>query len=157
MFICKGRGTSHHQVPQRIDDRAPLFGTSKALEEPDLLFINDTNWSRGNKFGEKVDVLAGIRMNGQEQRRVLSSNQSYRRLHLMPYSHWERFMFLCHQDQGTWMVATICVWGRCQRVILFTPSLGLTQQLRSRCFTLFLEAKVRDFQVCSGHHATRDT
>ncbi len=65
MSIHKGDGTSHHQVP--LDDGTPLFGISEALEEPILLFGNDTDWPEGNKFREKVDVLPGIGTNGQEQ------------------------------------------------------------------------------------------
>jgi hypothetical protein len=67
MSICGGGGTSHYQVPQLINEGAPLFGTSEALEEPVLLLVNDTGWPGGNKSGEKVDVLAGIGMDGQEQ------------------------------------------------------------------------------------------
>ncbi len=74
MSIRKGRGTSYHQVPQQIDDGAPLFGTSKALEEPVLLFVDDTNWPGGNKFGEKVGVLAGIGTNGQEQEGLIQQS-----------------------------------------------------------------------------------
>jgi hypothetical protein len=52
-----------------------LFGTPKALEEPVLLFVYDTGWPRGNKFGEKVDVLAGIGTNGQEQEGLVQKSK----------------------------------------------------------------------------------
>ncbi len=77
MSICKNGGTSHHQVPQQIDDGAPLFGTSEALEEPVLLFVDNTDWPRGNKFGEKVVSWLGLEQMARS-RRALSSNQSYR-------------------------------------------------------------------------------
>jgi hypothetical protein len=42
MSIRGGGGTSHYQVSQQTNDGS-LFGTSKALEEPVLLFVDDTN------------------------------------------------------------------------------------------------------------------
>jgi hypothetical protein len=67
MPIRRGRGTSYSQVPLWGDDGAPLFCTSKALKEPALLFIDDTNWPGGNRPRDKVDVLAAIGTNDQAQ------------------------------------------------------------------------------------------
>jgi hypothetical protein len=67
MSIRGGRYTSYSQVPLQSEDGAPLFGTSKSLKEPALLFVDATNWPGGNKPMEKVDVLAVIGMNGQAQ------------------------------------------------------------------------------------------
>ncbi len=67
MSIRGGGGTSHSQVQLRCDDGDLLFGTSKSLKEPVPLFVNNTDWPRGNKTRGKGDVLAAVGANGQVQ------------------------------------------------------------------------------------------
>jgi hypothetical protein len=76
MSIYGGRVTSHSQVPFRCDDGILLFGTSASLTEPAPLFVNDTNWPRGNVPGEKWDFLAVIGTSGQAQEGPVQKSMS---------------------------------------------------------------------------------
>jgi hypothetical protein len=76
MSIRGGRGTSHSQVLLRCDDCVLLFGTSKSLKEPVPLFVNNTNWPRGNKTGERGNVLAAIGANSPVQEGPVQKSKS---------------------------------------------------------------------------------
>jgi hypothetical protein len=117
-------------------------------DEPMQICGRGNDVSEANAMGTKM--MAG--MNCQVQAGP-AQQPVHQHRHPALSSCWGRFMFHTPPVQESTTGATICVRGGCQWRTISTRSLGLTQQLRSRCIALF-GGQGGDFQNCSGHHTT---